>query len=151
MRNTHTTTARADPGQVRYLSDRYDASIRQADDALGPFLDHLATSGHLDDTIVVITSDHGEEFWEHGQIGGHALSLHREVLMVPLVILGPGDRARARFHPDRTGGSRPDPSRSRGSARTRCGGGCESDRPSWGARVPRSPGGIGPRHLRGSW
>jgi arylsulfatase A-like enzyme len=78
------------PGQVRHLSDQYDASIREADDALGPFLDWLETSAHLEDTIVVITSDHGEEFWEHGQIGGHALSLHREVLMVPLVIAGPG-------------------------------------------------------------
>jgi len=77
------------PGQVRYLSDQYDASIREADDDLGRFLDHLVTSDRLDDTIVVITSDHGEEFWEHGQIGGHALSLHREVLMIPLVMVGP--------------------------------------------------------------
>jgi len=86
---THYSQLALTPGQVRYLSDQYDASIREADDALGPFLDYLDTSGRLDDTIVVITSDHGEEFWEHGQIGGHALSLHREVLMIPLVIVGP--------------------------------------------------------------
>lgn len=87
--NPHLNEMDLNPGQVRYLSDLYDASIREADTLLGEFLDRLDGLGKLENTIVVITSDHGEEFHEHGQIG-HERTLYRETLMVPLVILGPG-------------------------------------------------------------
>ncbi len=78
-------------GQVRYLSDRYDASIREADAQLGEFFAFLDSTGRLDNTLVVVTSDHGEEFGEHRRIG-HKGTLYREVLMVPLVVVGPGVR-----------------------------------------------------------
>jgi arylsulfatase A-like enzyme len=80
------------PGQVRFLSDNYDAGIRQVDGLIGSFLEWLDSSPHRDNTVVVITSDHGEEFKEHGQIG-HERTLHREVLMIPMLIAGPGVRA----------------------------------------------------------
>jgi arylsulfatase A-like enzyme len=76
-------------GQVRFLSDRYDDSIREADAALGGFFEQLEKSGALADTVVVITSDHGEEFEEHGQIG-HERTLYREALAIPLIIVAPG-------------------------------------------------------------
>ncbi len=76
-------------GQVRFLSDRYDDSIREADGTLGEFLEQLETRGALANTAVVITSDHGEEFKEHGQIG-HERTLYREVLSIPLIIVAPG-------------------------------------------------------------
>ena len=77
------------PGQVRYVSDKYDGSIRWADDNLKRFFDFLKGKGLFENTIVVVTSDHGEEFHEHGRIG-HQKSLHKELLLVPLIFSGPG-------------------------------------------------------------
>lgn len=75
--------------QALYISDRYDGSIRQVDGFLKSFFDGLRAEGVLDNTIVIITSDHGEEFLEHGRIG-HQMSLFKELLMVPLIVSVPG-------------------------------------------------------------
>ena len=48
-----------------------------------------AAAGRLDDTLLVVTSDHGEEFLEHGNVG-HGATPYEEVLRVPLVVRGPG-------------------------------------------------------------
>jgi arylsulfatase A-like enzyme len=77
------------PGQARFLSDRYDAGIRYADDLLGAFLERLESEGRLRNTIVVVVSDHGEEFLEHGQIG-HRNTQFIESLRVPWIMAGPG-------------------------------------------------------------
>lgn len=76
-------------GQVRYLSDSYDASIRELDDRLAHFIDNLRSLGLVEHTVIILTSDHGEEFGEHGQIG-HERTLFRESLMVPLIVSAPG-------------------------------------------------------------
>ena len=76
------------PGQARFLSDRYDAGIRYADDLLGSFLERLDSQGVLDHTFVVVVSDHGEEFLEHGKIGHQTLYI--ECLRIPWIIAGPG-------------------------------------------------------------
>jgi arylsulfatase A-like enzyme len=52
-------------------------------------LDALEQRNILDQVIIVSTSDHGEEFWEHGGVE-HSHSHHREVIEIPLVIVGPG-------------------------------------------------------------
>ncbi len=75
--------------QALYLSDRYDGSIRRVDDVLGNLFRFLEERGDLQNTVVVITSDHGEEFFEHGRVG-HRRSLHRELLEVPFLIAAPG-------------------------------------------------------------
>ncbi len=80
-------------GQARHLSDRYDASIREADAQLGEFFDWLRDRGAFADTLVIVTSDHGESFLEHGQIG-HERTVYREVLEVPLLVSGAGVEAR---------------------------------------------------------
>jgi arylsulfatase A-like enzyme len=72
-----------------YLSDRYDGSVRFLDTLLKDFFGQLEHDGILDNTMIVIVSDHGDEFYEHGRIG-HGESLHRELLMVPLIVHGPG-------------------------------------------------------------
>ncbi|MBN8549026.1 MAG: sulfatase [Deltaproteobacteria bacterium] len=77
------------PGNALYLSDLYDGSVRFLDLQLEKLFAGLKESGHLDNTIVVITSDHGEEFLEHGRIG-HKKSVHKELLMIPLIVGGPG-------------------------------------------------------------
>ncbi|MFN2374996.1 MAG: sulfatase, partial [Candidatus Binatia bacterium] len=73
------------------LKRRYTAEVRYTDAMFGRFYDALASSGSLDRTWVIITADHGEEFWEHGHfLHGH--SLHDELLRVPLVIIPPRTR-----------------------------------------------------------
>jgi arylsulfatase A-like enzyme len=77
------------PEDRRHLSDLYDAGIHQADAQLGAFLDWLEARPVWRDTLIVLLSDHGEEFGEHGKFQ-HS-TLHREALHVPLVIRFPGD------------------------------------------------------------
>ncbi|HJZ86158.1 MAG TPA: sulfatase [Polyangia bacterium] len=63
----------------------YDSDVSYNDAQLGKFLAELAQLGHADDTMVIVTSDHGEEFWERGKIG-HGQSLKDELVWVPLVV-----------------------------------------------------------------
>jgi len=73
--------------------DLYDGEIAFTDHYVGMVLRKLAELGLEDDTIVVITSDHGEEFGEHG-FKRHGYSLYQEAVRVPLVIKVPGAAAR---------------------------------------------------------
>ena len=52
----------------------------------------LRTLRLYDDALVVVTSDHGEEFGEHGQMGWHSHTLYDELLHVPLLVKLPGSR-----------------------------------------------------------
>jgi len=67
----------------------YHEEIREADKSLDDFLNTLYRSRFGRNTIVVITSDHGEEFREHGNIGVHGHTLYRELIHVPLIVLMP--------------------------------------------------------------
>jgi arylsulfatase A-like enzyme len=71
------------------LLDLYAASIRQVDEEIGRLLTTLHGRGLLARSIVVVTSDHGEEFLEHGG-ALHGRTQYEEVLKVPLVLRGPG-------------------------------------------------------------
>jgi arylsulfatase A-like enzyme len=75
----------------------YDAGIRQLDDELGRLFAHLHRRGWLDDTAVVVTSDHGEEFLEHGGVL-HGRTHYQELLHIPMILRGPaipaGERIR---------------------------------------------------------
>ena len=80
--------------QRRFLAEtqqmnRYDAAIAYLDSQVTQLLGALAERGMLDNTLVVITSDHGELFGENA-LFGHAHNLYLPVLHVPLVILLPG-------------------------------------------------------------
>lgn len=69
-------------------SDVYDQSIHWIDRLIGLVLDRIDSVGQLENTLVVIASDHGEAFLEHG-LEGHARNLYSEVVNVPLVIALP--------------------------------------------------------------
>ncbi len=69
--------------------DAYDASILSLDVALEQMLGELENRGVLDNTLVIVTSDHGEEFGEKGVIQ-HGRSLNFASVHVPLVVLFPG-------------------------------------------------------------
>jgi arylsulfatase A-like enzyme len=79
------------PEYVRGGIERYDTAIRYATDALGAFLAELERAGRFDDALVVVTADHGEEFFEHGGFS-HGYSLHEEAVRVPLIVKLPGQR-----------------------------------------------------------
>lgn len=72
---------------LRY-SDVYDNSIHWTDGVLEILFAHLAALGHREDTLVVITSDHGEAFGERG-FEGHARKVYRETTEVPFLISFP--------------------------------------------------------------
>lgn len=80
--------ARMDPRDLQHVIALYDGEIRFTDEHLGRIVAQLAAFGVLDDTIVAVTSDHGDEFFEHG-MKGHAKTLYDEVLHVPLVVRYP--------------------------------------------------------------
>ena len=67
------------------LAALHDGEISYHDRELGVFLDKLRELGLYDDTVFVITSDHGEEFNEHGS-WGHGHSVYQELLHVPMVV-----------------------------------------------------------------
>lgn len=84
----HMTPGRLEDDR-RYLSDLYDAEVAYADEQVGRLLDHLEASGRLANTLVLVTSDHGEEFLDHGG-WGHGYSLHQEQLRVPVIVYQAG-------------------------------------------------------------
>ena len=66
------------------MIDLYDGGIAYTDAEIGRLLEALDRHGLREDTVVAITSDHGEAFWEHG-VPLHR-DLHRENLHVPLIL-----------------------------------------------------------------
>jgi arylsulfatase A-like enzyme len=73
---------------LEYFSDRYDEELRGLDAELGELFAALEARGILDNAWVVITSDHGESFGEHGTTQ-HTSSLFNEQVRVPLIIKPP--------------------------------------------------------------
>jgi choline-sulfatase len=71
----------------QYFRNLYDGQIRYVDESISALLQGLKFLGRLDNTVFIITSDHGEEFWEHGSTE-HGHSLYNELLQVPLIIAG---------------------------------------------------------------
>jgi arylsulfatase A-like enzyme len=69
----------------------YDAEIRFTDDAIAQILGALERRGRMQDTLLVVTADHGEEFFEHGR-KGHQRTLFEEVVRIPLIVHGPPGR-----------------------------------------------------------
>jgi hypothetical protein len=72
-------------GRMRHL---YGRAVRMMDDWLGRVLDRMDACGILDETLVIVTSDHGENLGE-GNLIGHALSLDHRLIGVPLISAGP--------------------------------------------------------------
>ena len=68
---------------------RYDQLVRQLDDLVAGLLDELDSLGLRDGTLIVLTSDHGEAFFEH-DASGHGFWVWDEVLRIPLILAGPG-------------------------------------------------------------
>ena len=92
------------PGFKEYVENRirlYDNTLRYVNDQIERFFERLEKIGLLDDTLVVITADHGEEFWEHAETEakyfydtrkgtgyGHGHNVFREITEVPVTFYG---------------------------------------------------------------
>ena len=79
----------AGPADLERMIQLYDGAISYMDQEIGRLLDQLARRGLRDRTIVLFTSDHGEEFNEHDGLG-HEHSLHEELVRLPFIVAGPG-------------------------------------------------------------
>ncbi len=79
------------PGEPRFedILIRYDAEIADSDRSIEMLFHALSAFGMLDNTLVIISSDHGEEFLDHDWVE-HGWTLHEEVLRVPLILWAPG-------------------------------------------------------------
>ncbi|MDD1650818.1 MAG: sulfatase-like hydrolase/transferase, partial [Methylococcaceae bacterium] len=76
------------PETTRAMIAAYDECIQYVDDGLGRVFEALKQRGLYDNTLIIITADHGEEFMEHGLIG-HGESLYDELIHVPLIVKFP--------------------------------------------------------------
>ncbi len=86
---TDPLNVRLTPADMRPRHDAYDGSIAYLDSQLGRLFRELERRRLLDNTLVIIVGDHGDEFGEHG-LAGHGNSLYRLSLHVPLVVSFPG-------------------------------------------------------------
>jgi arylsulfatase A-like enzyme len=75
--------------ETAFLRSLYDEEVRHTDFGIGLLTDALRKLGLYENSIVVVVSDHGEEFLEHGWLG-HTKTLYEELVHVPLVIKAPG-------------------------------------------------------------
>jgi arylsulfatase A-like enzyme len=75
--------------EIDLLTSLYDGEVAAADAQLRRLFEELERSGFLDDTIVVVTADHGEEFGEHKQFL-HGFTLFNTAIRIPLIIVAPG-------------------------------------------------------------
>ena len=76
------------PADRNHIGALYDAEIRFTDLVVGQLVGRLEEDGLLERTVVVITADHGEEFFEH-QGWGHQSSLFDEQILIPLIVRWP--------------------------------------------------------------
>jgi arylsulfatase A-like enzyme len=82
---------RADPVEMTLAKDTYDGSIAYLSYHIGQLMDALEARGVLDNTLVVITNDHGEAFGEHGT-WEHAKTMYRTEIQSFVLLFGPGVR-----------------------------------------------------------
>jgi arylsulfatase A-like enzyme len=86
-----TTVETSRPSAVSSQADRvhiealYDGEIAYTDEVVGVFLERLRRMRLLDNTVIIVISDHGEEFYDHGRTG-HSSTLYDEQLRVPLLM-----------------------------------------------------------------
>jgi arylsulfatase A-like enzyme len=74
--------------ELDVVLNRYDNALEYVDAQVGRLMSHLEASGQLDDTVIILSSDHGEHFYENGRIT-HGKSLSELQLRVPLLIHWP--------------------------------------------------------------
>ena len=80
----------SDPAKVALLKKLYDIHVREVDTYFEEFLNCLGNLGLLENTVIIITNDHGDEFNEHGGLS-HDDKMYSELIDMPLIIYGTGE------------------------------------------------------------
>lgn len=80
------------PEERAWIRSLYDGEVRFVDAQIGRLLDVLRELGIYDETLILFTSDHGEEFWDHGHFE-HGHTLYNELVRVPFLAKLPGGDA----------------------------------------------------------
>lgn len=86
---------RGDETDAAVFIGRYDGEIRRVDDQIARLLEQLEDAGQRENTLVVITADHGESLTEHGYFFDHGNELYLPSARVPFILSGPGVPRRA--------------------------------------------------------
>jgi len=95
FRRIRTRKVEPSRSQIEYMLTRYDQEIFFNDRSFGAFVRKLEEADLYRDAVTILTSDHGEEFFDHGFVG-HGLTLYGEQVEIPLIIKGPGFEAGTR-------------------------------------------------------
>ncbi|MGH7899161.1 MAG: sulfatase [Candidatus Binatia bacterium] len=80
---------RLGPGDVQHLIDLYDNGISYADAEIGKLLSEIGRLPFGENTVLILTADHGEAFFEHRRMLGHRGIPYEELIRVPLILKGP--------------------------------------------------------------
>jgi arylsulfatase A-like enzyme len=80
---------RLTPAEIERLESLYDGEVAAVDAEIRTLFDDLGKLGLLDNAVIIITADHGEEFGEHGKML-HGFTLFNTVMRIPLIIVAPG-------------------------------------------------------------
>jgi arylsulfatase A-like enzyme len=88
LRRARTGTEARSRTDREWIRSLYLGEVRHVDDQVGRLMRALKEMGLYDEMLIIFTSDHGEEFWEHGGIE-HGHTMYRELLSVPLLVKPP--------------------------------------------------------------
>lgn len=89
LEKVKTGRIKLDRRDKQHLEALYDAEISYHDVHFAAVMEGLEKRGLADNTAVIVTADHGEEFWDHGSVG-HGHSVYDELLHIPLIVRIPG-------------------------------------------------------------
>lgn len=92
IKGIHRVPNKIAPRDLEHVKALYDGEIRYTDLHIKRLLDAVDKHVGLDNCLVVLTSDHGEEFFDHGSMEGHQWTLYDEIIHVPLIIRFPQHR-----------------------------------------------------------
>ena len=88
----HTLYLPPEPFKSQFKDDPYSGEVAYTDSELGKIFDYLESSDMLENTLVILTGDHGESLGEHGELT-HSYFAYNSTLWVPLIMTGPGIKA----------------------------------------------------------
>ncbi len=87
--DVHASYEPPEPFRTEFASDLYAGEVAYVDRELGRVFEALRKSGRWENTLVVVTADHGEGLGEHGELT-HTYLIYESTMHVPLIVRGPG-------------------------------------------------------------
>ena len=89
----HTLYIPPEPFKSQFKDDPYSGEVAYVDSELGKMFDYLENNDLMENTVIILTGDHGESLFEHGEVT-HSYFAYNSTIWVPLIIAGPGIDAR---------------------------------------------------------